>query len=1423
MADDVTIRVGGQAKGVVDAVKAAVQAMQALSKEVQGLGTTTQQTTAAGRGMLGWLSSATATMTGFVGAQAVLSAVGSAMRFAKDAAFGMNAELETTTLQFETLMGDAQAARAHVEGLFEFAKRTPFETGPIIEASLKLQTFGGAALNTQENLRRIGDASAAVKAPIDDLAFWTGRLYSQLQSGRPFGEAALRLQELAVLSPQARNQMEALQESGASASEVFTVFEGELGRFTGAMEKQAGTWRGMLSTFTDAVQMTAAEGLKPLFDSAKRGMATVIEVLNDPRLDAAVKTVASRLSEGLGQAFRVLDGIGQEISAIWTAVSPHLETARTEIALLGSDLRTRLLPGLEASAAGWLRAGENALSFVRAAWDGLKVVGSGIWEAFRSTLQTLATLWSVVSQAVNGAVDILHEVLAPIASPVWSAFLSVLGAVASVWRLLMNVLEPILRLVTWLAEKFELKRRVLDALAATLAPVRIGFTVLGTVIEKVADVVKWAADKISELLELLGIADAELPPVESAFRGLAERGVVKLADESEILAKELEGVNRSARGAAGGASVLTGAAAEAAKKQAEWRKTLRELSADLHDAQRPDGAWRSLIDLMKESGSKIEEVTRQARVFGRELPAIVKKAADDMRAAKFVEAVAEATADLNADARKRVEGMTRDVRQVIRDHAQKQDAILQEAADHEARRTLTDLEYKQWALRRWRDEQRRKYVEAGLDSALFLSDLEAEYDTRLRAIVDEHDAAMREMQGQAEGYGATLVGVLEGIPELLVRAFTGGGGVTGAIQSVMSQLGSGLLKNLFSGSLNTNLSFGFAKLFGTGAAAALSNLLPGIGQAIGSVIGPLVSKITSLFSKPGWKDSMKMVGRDWGVSISEGLAQSIEQTSKDLFQGDRRSAELFHLDDIIGEAGGVTDRNLATFTRRLRDAFSFVETGKYTTDQARDVLDRGFALLSEHVAKSGRAASTELKELITLAQRFGIESTAITDFVRSNAASAGVGLAATIAPLGKAYEGLAEKIAAARAEQAQAAAGSGEAARATETLNSLLAQQTAGVAQHGTEVTRVGRLLLASFNGAKAQGLSYLETIEQLGPGLDQYRQTTRDLGLEIDNTALSEIVRFRELAAQYPELVQAAATYNQTVVAMSNLNALNAETLADLEAQGLSTYTRLTEAGFTEQQALAQIEDGLRAIIAAHQETGTPIDENTQRLVDQAKGYGLLKDQGQSTNDILKDGLSALIEAVGGELPAAWRTMREAAVTEAAAIRGATDTLSTAVEGVGQKLGAVDWKGWADGAVDAARGVQDEVDAISFGHSPGGLKEIPIMLRAALAATKAWATATRADLRAVGGDVDRVGLDHLAALQPAAVPSAAAIAAAVADAMPQPLDGGVPAMTWNVTTFDAAGLTSAVERKILPRILEATRANRGGARTKFRRVLATA
>jgi hypothetical protein len=135
--------------------------------------------------------------------------------------------------------------------------------------------------------------------------------------------------------------------------------------------------------------------------------------------------------------------------------------------------------------------------------------------------------------------------------------------------------------------------------------------------------------------------------------------------------------------------------------------------------------------------------------------------------------------------------------------------------------------------------------------------------------------------------------------------------------------------------------------------------------------------------------------------------------------------------------------------------------------------------------------------------------------------------------------------------------------------------------------------------------------------------------------------------------------------------------------------------------------------------------------------------------------GLGAIIEALGGKIPDAFKKASESGVKASSTIKGAVDgvnvsvdqtstklkdgsswtayaragvlagtTAQKAVQGVTSAIGSVqsqlsstDWDGWSQEAVDAAQAAEDAINGVSMGHSPGGIKEIPLKLAEARAA----------------------------------------------------------------------------------------------------------
>lgn len=233
---------------------------------------------------------------------------------------GMNADLQTAQLQFENLMGSADAAKQHVADLFQFAKSTPFESQPVIDASKTMRVFGGDALDTMENLTRVGNAAAIAGAPINEVAFWTGRMFAAMRGGQAFGESIARLQELAILTPETATKLQALSSSGTATAASFGLVTKDLDRYAGGMDKLQFTWAGLTSTFSDTVKILGATAFRPLFAVLSDGLMAVNNALGAGGVQDAITSFSQTLADGLvrlqGLAGTVLGQLGPALTSV---------------------------------------------------------------------------------------------------------------------------------------------------------------------------------------------------------------------------------------------------------------------------------------------------------------------------------------------------------------------------------------------------------------------------------------------------------------------------------------------------------------------------------------------------------------------------------------------------------------------------------------------------------------------------------------------------------------------------------------------------------------------------------------------------------------------------------------------------------------------------------------------------------------------------------------------------------------------------------------------------------------------------------------------------------------------------------------------------------------------------------------------------
>lgn len=447
-------------------------------------------------------------------------------------------------------------------------------------------------------------------------------------------------------------------------------------------------------------------------------------------------------------------------------------------------------------------------------------------------------------------------------------------------------------------------------------------------------------------------------------------------------------------------------------------------------------------------------------------------------------------------------------------------------------------------------------------------------------------------------------------------------------------------------------------LRGAAAGAAIgTEILPGWGTAVGAAAGAIVGALRN----PGFEQEMNRISKDFGVNISEELARNIDKLQDELFHGNRQAAEVYSLGDIMKEAGGLKASNVDTFTARLHDAFSLLQTGKFTVEQTQEVLEKNFGAFADYVTKSKDLASVSFQQIVALNHQMGVEAESVRAFVSQQAQTLGGDIAKLAGPLEEQYGGLGYKIKAAKqavddfnkanagkAPQDLGVDDSKTQAQLNQDLNDLLDKQKSGAASAADELARLGVIALGSFNAAIRGGEDFLSAINDIGPGLDELIGLQKDLGIESDNAAVSQLEHYRDLVNGNQALVVSASALGEGLRALASIGGLTTDTLAAMEQQGGETFDRLVAAGFTENEALQQMKGFLLNVIQAHEQLGTPIDENTQKLIDQADALGLLKSD--DPTDVLKQGFSDVAKAIqdlaralGADIPAAAQTAGDA------------------------------------------------------------------------------------------------------------------------------------------------------------------------------------
>ena len=189
------------------------------------------------------------------------------------------ASIEMLEQQFRPLLKSIEAAKNRMAELKKFSTETPFGMKEVAAANKILENFSKGALSTKQGMVLVGDAAAVAGQSLEGVAMWVGRLYDSLQSGRPIGEAAARLQEMGVMSGSARNAIEEMSVSGATFAQTWKIVEVELGRSRGGMEYTSKTLQSLQQQLEDVKESMSADFGQGFLKGEKLGVEAQIKAM----------------------------------------------------------------------------------------------------------------------------------------------------------------------------------------------------------------------------------------------------------------------------------------------------------------------------------------------------------------------------------------------------------------------------------------------------------------------------------------------------------------------------------------------------------------------------------------------------------------------------------------------------------------------------------------------------------------------------------------------------------------------------------------------------------------------------------------------------------------------------------------------------------------------------------------------------------------------------------------------------------------------------------------------------------------------------------------------------------------------------------------------------------------------------------------
>lgn len=259
-------------------------------------------------------------------------------------AYTLAGNLQQADVAFTTMLWGAEAARKMLQDLSDFAANTPFELTGVRQTAKQLLAYGIEAHKIIPTLKALGDVSAGLSVPIEQVAYAYGQVKSATKlTGndlKQFINAGVPIiQELAKNMGVAESKIKDMVSAGkiwfADVEKAFQTMSSEWGKFANLMGKQSDTMMGAWSNLQDSID-SLGEAIWSLFTGEVGGlfkwMASIVEAVKEwavahPELTKAIVIFVGVVGGAIGVVTALAGATAIMGAALGAAALPVLGIA----------------------------------------------------------------------------------------------------------------------------------------------------------------------------------------------------------------------------------------------------------------------------------------------------------------------------------------------------------------------------------------------------------------------------------------------------------------------------------------------------------------------------------------------------------------------------------------------------------------------------------------------------------------------------------------------------------------------------------------------------------------------------------------------------------------------------------------------------------------------------------------------------------------------------------------------------------------------------------------------------------------------------------------------------------------------------------------------------------------------------------------